>query len=466
MKSIFHDSFNNTNRSKKYINKNLTFFLFTLSLIAFLTLLLSACDSTEPGKETSSLTVEDISCTEVWLKLSGNVSGDFILERNNKEVNRITLSGSDNIIYDDSLQPSTSYTYQVTNNQQQVTSNQVTAVTMDTTSHDFTWQTYTFGGGGSSILRDVAVIDENNIWAVGEIHTEDTDQFDSNGVWVQPYNAVHWDGQKWELKKILFYTFCNQTHKAPYQATSIFKFSDNTIAIASNASQITYISNGEQDRIDCIPSSINKIWGTSSNDIYVVGNNGNIAHWDGSNWKKIESGTDVDLVDIWGSPDGNTIWVCGNEDFKPTILLKIENQQAELLYSSRDNLFSYDFNRLSGNFRSVWTDSDNFLYILTSYDLYRAKNEDLTKPTALWRNADNQIATLRARGLGSNDIFTVGNEGLLCHYNGVSWRTYTGLYSRFKTYRGLSVKDNIIVAVGQDYINGIEDKAIITITKR
>jgi hypothetical protein len=327
---------------------------------------------------------------------------------------------------------------------------------MDTTSHNFTWETFEFGGGSSSILRDVTIIDENNIWAVGEIHTAD-----------DKYNAIHWNGSHWELKKIYYYGNCSAVMYPSLKA--INAFSEEEIVL-TNGGSIGWFD-GNIVNLDCtvnplLTGAINKIWGTSSYDIYVVGNNGNIAHWDGSNWEKIESGTDVDLVDIWGSPDGNTIWVCGNEDFKPTILLKIENQQAELLYSNRDNLFSYDFNRLSGNFRSVWTDSDNFLYILTSYDLYRAKNEDLTKPSALWRNADNQIATLRARGSGSNDIFTVGNEGLLCHYNGVSWRTYTGLYSRFKTYRGLSVKDNIIVAVGQDYINGIEDKAIITITKR
>ncbi|NOX65840.1 MAG: hypothetical protein GXO85_08580 [Chlorobi bacterium] len=75
---------------------------------------------------------------------------------------------------------------------------------MDTTSHNFAWETYTFGGvNGSSYLKDVAIINENNIWAVGEIHTEETDQFDSNGVWVKPYNAIHWDGSTWELKRIL-----------------------------------------------------------------------------------------------------------------------------------------------------------------------------------------------------------------------------------------------------------------------
>jgi hypothetical protein len=58
---------------------------------------------------------------------------------------------------------------------------------MDATSHDFTFQTFTFcGTAGSSTLYDVAIINENNIWAVGEIPVTDTSQ---NGSTM--YNAVH-----------------------------------------------------------------------------------------------------------------------------------------------------------------------------------------------------------------------------------------------------------------------------------
>src|SRR5690606_5158442 len=58
----------------------------------------------------------------------------------------------------------------------------------------------------------------------------------------------------------------------------------------------------------------NKIWGTSSNDIYFVGRNGSIVHYNGSpgadGWTKIESGTDLSLSDIWSSNYG-TIFSCG-----------------------------------------------------------------------------------------------------------------------------------------------------------
>jgi len=42
---------------------------------------------------------------------------------------------------------------------------------MDTTSHNFIWEIDTLGIGGS-YLNDVAIIDENNIWVVGNIETD------------------------------------------------------------------------------------------------------------------------------------------------------------------------------------------------------------------------------------------------------------------------------------------------------
>ena len=63
----------------------------------------------------------------------------------------------------------------------------------DTTSHNFTFTTYTFGGtGGSSYFKDVAIINDSDIWAVGAIYTSPE----------TTYNAAHWDGNKWRLIQI------------------------------------------------------------------------------------------------------------------------------------------------------------------------------------------------------------------------------------------------------------------------
>ncbi len=56
-----------------------------------------------------------------------------------------------------------------------------------------------------------------------------------------------------------------------------------------------------------------KVWGTASNNVYAVGQRGVLAHWDGSTWTAIESGTNEDLISLWGTgPD--RIAVIGGRD--------------------------------------------------------------------------------------------------------------------------------------------------------
>jgi hypothetical protein len=127
----------------------------------------------------------------------------------------------------------------------------------DTTSHNFTWEKYTFGGGGGdSHLKDVAVIDENNIWAVGEIYMKDSLGNDE----INPYNAVHWDGKKWELKRIRYYGNCSAVEYPPLRG--IWDFSANNIVI-TNGGSIGWFD-GNNVRLDCevnqlLSGAINKI---------------------------------------------------------------------------------------------------------------------------------------------------------------------------------------------------------------
>jgi len=86
------------------------------------------------------------------------------LKQNDTITQDIILSYADTVIYIDSLLPNTTYNFQASSIQQQVSSRKLSVTTMDTTSHNFTWQTFTFGEHSSSVLNDVAIIDENNSW--------------------------------------------------------------------------------------------------------------------------------------------------------------------------------------------------------------------------------------------------------------------------------------------------------------
>ncbi|MBK7500057.1 MAG: hypothetical protein IPI19_13445 [Ignavibacteriales bacterium] len=180
-----------------YCKKVLTGFLFFISLF----IISISCDSTEPPANISlTLKLEDVSCTEAWLQLTTNniqLPATINLLINNSVTQTFSLSTNDSVLYIDSLLPNQTYKLIAAMQQSNNVSNEVTVTTMDTTSHNFTWQTFEFGQHSSSTLYDVAIIDENNIWAVGEIYMNDS----LGNPDPTFYNVVHWDGQSWELKR-------------------------------------------------------------------------------------------------------------------------------------------------------------------------------------------------------------------------------------------------------------------------
>ena len=312
----------------------------------------------------------------------------------------------------------------------------------DTTSHNFVWQSWTFGEHSTSVLNDVAIIDEKNIWAVGEIYSNDSlGQPDPHA-----FNAIHWDGDDWNLFRIMFYTICGQTSRTSYPAKAIFAFNGNDIWIGGGGRQLVKISGTTQTETACASFSIviNKIWGTSSNDLYVVGNTGNMAHYNGTNWQKIESGTDVDIQDIWGSVESGT--------GEPTILAIASFQNygraLDLLKIEGTIAVKLDTTGLHVNQRSVWFAENSKIFIVGNGVYY---NDNII--TTSWRLDDTHplIYKERIRGTGSNDIFIVGDFGLVSHFNGATWKHYAGneLPKLLGNYYSVVLEKNIMVAVGQ-----------------
>ena len=305
---------------------------------------------------------------------------------------------------------------------------------MDTTSHDFTFQSWTFGTIGSSVLYDVAIINENNIWAVGEIMIADTS---INGY--TTYNAVHWDGSEWELKRIPF-TYNGQTFYSAIKAILAFNENDIWFGIASLIywNGMIYQSISTQG---VFPASINKMWGTSTNNFYIVGTNGNIAHYNGTNWQRIESGTNANIVDISGiqNDEGKYIKYCAADN----LLLKIDGDNNLTSIIVEQGMF----------LNSVWAASNRLVYTAgNGIVLYR--NES-------WQtfHAPEINTIYRIKGQSYNDIVGLSANLSIFHFNGYSWNSIqTGLNN---IYLKLQIKNNIIATVGWQ-----NDNAIITLLVR
>lgn len=324
------------------------------------------------------------------------------------------------------------------------------AVRPDTTSHEFVWQIDTLGDGNSSVLNDVFIIDENNVWAAGEIYVKD-----ATGQFVYPpYNAVHWNGSKWSMVKIPVRDYGGFTSSFPLKA--VFGFAANDVWFASDADLIHW--NGS----NWIPAAfvmtdlsfngqVLKMWGTSGSNLYLVGRNGAIYHYNGSNWQKLASGTPVDIQDIWGAVDGKT--------GQPTILavasLTNYGRGLGLLQIQGTAVSKVDTTGLRIALSSVWFSPRQVFYVVgdgvfTKRDLADTRWQlDQTQPLIYRR---------KIRGNAWNDLFIVGDFGLVSHYNGSTWKHYTGngLPTFFGLWSSVAVKGNTMVAVGE-----IDDRAII-----
>ena len=455
--------------------KNQLALYFLLLIFSFC---LFTCDTNDPPpldngngnkkEKKITLTIDDTSPTEIWLNLQTEniqLPDTFSLLRNNETVITLELFDSNYVIYEDSLLPSQSYIYQVSSIKNQVLSSEITAVPMDTTSHDFSYEVFEFGEHRNSVLRDVAIIDENNIWAVGAIYLNDsTGQRDPHA-----YNAVHWDGTEWTIKRIRYYGDCSAVEYPPLY--SLYAFSSEEIVL-TNGGSIGWFD-GENLILDCgvnplLTGAINKIWGTSSSNLYVVGGNGSIAHYNGTSWSKLESGTELTLSDVYGT-NNNEVYASGVEVFKSGIVLK-GNSSGFSVYKESGYVNENElFETLYAELGSVWVDEKGTLYTGGSY-LYWQRRGEWDFVESLSENSFQANIGAPARGYitgitgnGSNDYLISGGRNTLQHYNGISWRQIGMEYSPSNSiiWRCVEQKGNLIIGVGE-----INNRAIIIKLKR
>jgi hypothetical protein len=440
-------------------NSNKKYYRSIYLLISLLITIIS-CDTNEPPippdteKPTLSLTLEDVSCIEAWIKLTTTnleLTATLTLKQFNPNGDTISqilnLNTQDSLLYIDSLLPNKNYQYQVSSIQHQVLSNVITAATLDTTSHDFTFDSFTFGGtAGSSVLYDCVIISPENIWAVGEILVADTSQ---NGYTM--YNAVHWDGVEWKLHRIMFYTICGQQDQNAYAASSIFAFSENDIWVGMQGSQIARLNDTTQISTQCVPISVRKLWGSDNQNIYAVGVNGQIAYYNGSLWTRIESGTDLNIYDIWVEYNNNKsnyeINLVAAQQFvgPERKILTLRNNVAEELST---------LNISPGSIHGIWFKTGR-KYFITGNGIYFKTN---IYDSNDWNTSLSSLTayyTYAIRGSSLNNIFICGSYGELLHFNGASWKSFKNTPGFFDAdFFNIAVKDGLVTVVGQRFSSG------------
>ena len=135
--------------------------------------------------------------------------------------------------------------------------------------------------------------------------------------------------------------------------------------------------------------------------------------------------------------------------------------QSEILYDGSPN--NQNNNEYIGSISGVWSNSEHFTYVTNWAFIYTQPNKntlDIKRITPWYTDVAFTI-----RGNDHNDIFISGQDGLGGHFNGSTYKEFEELKTGLLNYYGLSVKGNIVVAVGVKP-EWISSKAIITIGTR
>ena len=432
-------------------------------LISFL--LIGCPDSgVQPVTNPLLLSIEDVTCTEAYLKLSlaeGETQRTLTLKRDDSTIAVITMTGNDSLFIDEGLLPKRIYTYTLTAS---LWSSTAQTTTMDTTDDSFGWQMDTLGNSitNQSVLYDVAIINDTLAYAVGEIHTKETDRLDSTGKWVEAYNAARWDGVSWKIFRIQFFVTCRQTDSYPFPAKSVFAFSEKNVWISMGGDQVAQWNGDLQTTTTCLPVisySTYRLWGDSPASIIAVGSNGGIVEYNGSSWQKVESGTNLHLVDIYGSNDVVLAAGVDNINIKGIIIKKNDGKWETMAESEIVPPNALFRPKLYGSISSVWIDEKNTIYagcnLLFKYQFNKwgyvkslPENYIGGNPNVYYRGFLTKI-----RGNKSNDMWIAGDRNTLRHFNGKTWAQVGLPYDPMSDiiWRSLDVRNNFCVAVGDGW---------------
>ncbi len=276
-----------------------------------------------------------------------------------------------------------------------------------------------------------------------------------------PYGLINWNGHEWKVKKIIAKnpsggnSYIIPTGIVAIDQLNIWLVRGGVFLFNGDSIKNTYwllnysgynggiFNNGE------IPK---RIWGDSSKNLFVCRDKGALAFYNGSSWQRINTGTDLDINDIWGQKNNS-----GEYEILCIASDKFTNKGRRIFRIQNKEVTSLNEDGLSNSLNTIWFIHDKKYYIggdglFSNYSLHTnwIRNNDLP---AYYKTC--------IRGNDINDIIVSGAFGLLLHYNGESWINFQNITYINGAFSKVDFKGNLLCAVGSN-----DNQAIIVMGKR
>lgn len=411
------------------------------------------------------LSIEEVGLNEAWIRInkSDSIQSQAVrLKRNRIEISTFSIVSKDTIFLDTTVLPQRTYeyiAYGIENGKVKDSSNTLTLQTMDTTSHNFNWEVHTVGYQ-SSIVHDIAIINDTLIYAVGRFYEKDSSVSTQSAS-----NIAVWNGKKWSFKRVLVEIPIEPPFPPAYAFSELYSVSiinENTL-LFSDRSDVLTIWNRTSDSVVKyyhVPISIQTTWISNKGEIFGAGVNGTIVLNNAYQLIMLDSMNHVLITDIYGKHDGSDVWFTGYSLSGKCEVLRYSNGVLNKIYDMSTPKPG-DF--LTWYIGTVWIGKYNVFLPSASGVVHKFS---FIKSTASVENAKLQYFPYSIRGTGENNILLLSEYANLYHFNGSTWKHLGDIMNlNIGPYGGVELK-NKTAAIGGIWRQGFSRNGIVIIGKQ
>lgn len=291
--------------------------------------------------------------------------------------------------------------------------------------------------------------------------------FSWDDIWGIGNGLYHWDGMSWalansEIKGTAIgasspndmWIFGDKLYRFNGKSWNGFEYPKNNQSVSYAGNDFNnlwsvgnngYISHWDGQKWFEIASRedgyLYSLWGSSPNDVWAAGDPKNILHWDGVSWSELRISEDGRWRAIWGT-SANDVLICGatcyhwnGSTWAQVSHPKLGETVVSLWGTSNQSVWAttglgkiYYWNGILWAeqfpeqglpaWSKMWGNSDSNVWCVLDNNSYHFDGKSWKKIELVPRNLG---ALFSVFGFSDNDVWAVGMPGLIMHWDGASW---------------------------------------------